>query len=171
MSREDALVREIEALRHRLSQLSAASLHINASLDFDTVLQEILNSARSLTDACYGVIVLLADAGGIQDFLGSGLTPDETRRLWEMPEGLQFFEYLSSNPEPFRVADLGGHTSSMSLPAFRPPRSRELLPGCPHSPRGRGHRPHLRGEERAGPGVQPGGRGRRSSCSRPRRRW
>ena len=31
------------------SKLSEASLRINESLDFDTVLQEILDSARSLT--------------------------------------------------------------------------------------------------------------------------
>ena len=33
------------------SQLSEASLRINESLDFDTVLQEILDSARSLIDS------------------------------------------------------------------------------------------------------------------------
>ena len=63
MCREDELLREVEALRHRLSRLSAASLHINASLDFDTVLQGVLDSARSLTGARYGVLTFLDDAG------------------------------------------------------------------------------------------------------------
>ena len=36
------LRKENAALRNRLSRLSAASLRINESLDFDTVLQEVL---------------------------------------------------------------------------------------------------------------------------------
>ncbi len=53
----------------RLSRLSAASLRINESLDFDTVLQGVLDSARSLTAARYGVMTLLDDAGRVDDRL------------------------------------------------------------------------------------------------------
>ena len=118
---------------------------INESLDLDTVLQEVLDSARSLSDARYGVMVLLDGSGGIQDFLGAGFTPDEARRLWELPEGSEFIEYL------------GGHLRSMGLPDFRPRRSGGLLPGHSHPPRGWGRGQHLPGQERPGPGVQPGG--------------
>ena len=75
------LERENEALRDRLSRLSQASLRINESLDFDTVLQRVLDSACSLTGARYGVITLLNESGRIQDFLYSGLTPEESRRV------------------------------------------------------------------------------------------
>ena len=40
----------------RLSRLSQASLRINESLDVDTALQAVMESARSLTDAPYAVI-------------------------------------------------------------------------------------------------------------------
>ena len=86
MSREDELLREVEALRHRLSRLSAASLCINASLDFDTVLQGVLDSARSLTGAHYGVLTL-DDAGRLQDLHFSGITEQEARHLQELPAG------------------------------------------------------------------------------------
>ena len=43
------LERENAALRDRLSRLSQASLRINESLDFETVLQRALDSACSLT--------------------------------------------------------------------------------------------------------------------------
>ena len=39
---------EAAALRERLSRLSAASLRINESMELDTVLQDVLDSARSL---------------------------------------------------------------------------------------------------------------------------
>ena len=86
MSREDELRREVEALRHRLSRLSAASLRINASLDFDTVLQGVLDSARSLTGARYGVLTL-DDAGPLQDPFFSGTTEQEARHFGSYPMG------------------------------------------------------------------------------------
>ena len=67
MSNAGELAQENEALRQRLSRLSEASLRINESLDFETVLQGVLDSARSLTGARYGVITLLDDGGRIQD--------------------------------------------------------------------------------------------------------
>ena len=72
MKSTDELEREIAALRDRLSRLSEASLRINESLDFETVLQGVLDSARSLTGSRYGVITLFDDAGRIQDVVTSG---------------------------------------------------------------------------------------------------
>ena len=51
------LTQEIEALKERASALSAAILRISASLDLATVLREVVDSARALTGARYGVIV------------------------------------------------------------------------------------------------------------------
>ena len=62
MNRDDERDLVIQALRDRLSRLSEASLRINESLDFDTVLQGVLDSARSLTGARYGAMTLLNGA-------------------------------------------------------------------------------------------------------------
>ena len=51
----EELLRENAALRERLSRQSQATLRINESLDFDTVLQEVLDSARALTASVIGV--------------------------------------------------------------------------------------------------------------------
>ena len=45
MSNAEELARENQALRQRLSRLSEASRRINESLDFDTVLQGVLDSS------------------------------------------------------------------------------------------------------------------------------
>ena len=121
MGNAGELARENEALRERLSRLSEASLRINESLDFETVLQGVLDSARSLTGARYGVITLLDDAGRIQDFLYSGLTPEESRQFAEFPNGMLFFERLSSIVEPLRLRDFHGYVRELGLPEFRPP--------------------------------------------------
>ena len=121
MSNAGGMAQENKALRQRLSRLSEASLRINESLDFGTVLQGVLDSARSLTGARYGVITLLDDGGRIQDFLYSGLTPDETRQFAEFPNGMLFFERLSSIGEPLRLRDFHGYARALGLPEFRPP--------------------------------------------------
>ena len=95
MDQPEQLYREIETLRERLSRLSEASLRINESLDFDQVLQGALDSARSLTGARYGVMTLLDDGGQVQDFLSSGLSAEESQRLWLMPQGLRIFQALT----------------------------------------------------------------------------
>ena len=115
------LERENAALRDRLSRLSQASLRINESLDFDTVLQRVLDSACSLTGARYGVITLLDESGRIQDFLYSGLTPEESRQFAEFPDGMLFFEYLSSIGEPLRLRDFHSYVRELGLPEFLPP--------------------------------------------------
>ena len=119
--REDGRDEEMTALRDRLSRMSGASLRINESLEIDEVLQGVLDSARSLTDARYALITTLDDTGQLEDFLVSGLSEDEGRRLVEMPGGVQVFEYLSAIPEPLRVADLANHSAAMGLPELQLP--------------------------------------------------
>ena len=121
MEQADDQAREIAELRARLSRLSQASLRINESLDFDTVLQGVLDSACSLTGARYGVITLLDGSGKVQDFLYSGLTPEESRRFAEFPDGMLFFEYLSSISEPLRLRDFHSYVRELGLPEFQPP--------------------------------------------------
>ncbi len=112
---------EVTELRQRLSLLAEASIRINESLELDAVLQGVLDSARSLTGARYGVFTLLADGGQVQDFLSSGMTAEEAGQLWEMPNGRQLFEYLGRISGPLRVRDLLGHIRSKGIPVFRPP--------------------------------------------------
>ena len=59
-------------LRDRLSRLSQASLRINDSLDLETVLQDVLDSASLLTAARFGVITTLHESGQPENFLSSG---------------------------------------------------------------------------------------------------
>ena len=121
MEQADDQAREIAELRDRLSRLSQASLRINESLDFGTVLQGVLDSACSLTGARYGVITLLNESGRIQDFVTSGLTAEEHRRFTDLPEGMMFFQYLSNIQEPLRLRDFHSYVRELGLPEFHPP--------------------------------------------------
>ena len=116
MKPADELIQENKALRDRLSRLSRASLRINESLEFDAVLQSVLDSARSLTGARYGVLTLLDETGQADDFLSSGMTSQEAQGLWELPDALKLFEHLGNIPEPLRLPDLIGHIRAFNLP-------------------------------------------------------
>ena len=120
MNRDDARDLEIQALRDRLTRLSEASLRINESLDFDTVLQGVLDSARDLTRSCYGVFILLDDAGQMREFFGSGMTPEQGRKLWAEPDRVRFFDYVGSNQKPLRLRDFHSHARALGLPEFPP---------------------------------------------------
>ena len=138
MKEDDRPLSEIEALRSRLSRLSRASLRITEDLDLGVALREIADEARSLTGASYAVITTLGKSGEAEDFTASGLSAREARRLWEIPGGLRFFEYLSSLPESLRVADFAEHARSMGLPDFIPPMPMSSLLAAPVRHRGVG---------------------------------
>ena len=98
-----------------------ASLRITEDLDFNAVLQGVLDSARSLAGARYGVIALHGDDGIAGDFLSSGFTEDEADRLWTIQGWPSHFAYLSALSAPLRIPDLLGHIESLGLPALLPP--------------------------------------------------
>ena len=116
MRQSEDVTSEAAVLRERLSALSAASLRINESLDLDTVLQGVLDSARSLSCARYGVLAVL-DNRQVEALLASGLTPEEFRGLQEIAGGEGIFEYLGSLKEPLRVADFAIRRHSVKPPA------------------------------------------------------
>ena len=107
--------REVEALRERIAALSAAILRISSSLDVDTVLQEIAESARALTGARYAVITTIDGARQLEHTVLSGFTPDETRQVEQWTDGLRAFEALRDVPSPLRVADMPAYVASLGL--------------------------------------------------------
>ncbi len=133
--KEDANMRpETEALRNRLSRLSEASLRITESLDLDDILQGVIDGARSLTGARYGALLVLDDAGCMQDLVTSGMTPEERRRLGALPKGLGLLGYLSEIEGPLRLAEIASHPRSVGFPEGHPPMTTFL--GAPVRHRG-----------------------------------
>ena len=135
--KNDERNQQTEALRNRLSKLSEATLRINESLDPDTVLQEILDGARSLTDARYGVIATFDDAGQVEDFLTSGLTADESQQLWKTTKEMTFCNIT----RPQRVRDFASYTKLLGIPQFCPPTGMNAFLAAPirHQGEGKGN--------------------------------
>ena len=106
---------ETGALRARISALSAASLRISASLDLETVLNEVVESARALTGARYGAIATIDEAGAPQDFVTSGFTADEHRHIVEWPDGPRLFEFFRDLPGPLRIPDVPAYVRALGF--------------------------------------------------------
>ncbi len=117
------LEQEIASLRSRFGRFSRASLRINETLDFETVMQGVLDNACSLTDARFGVLMLLDDSAEIVERFASGMSSAEADQLWALPGGTEFWRYLSRLSEPLRHRDARQHAASLGLPEL-------LLPGA-----------------------------------------
>ena len=112
---------EHEALRARLAALSAASLRISASLELETVLTEVVESARTLTGARFGAIATIDETGTPRDFVTSGFTEEEHRRLAEWADGPRLFEHFRDLEGPLRIADVPAYVRALGFPTDRLP--------------------------------------------------
>ena len=121
MTSSDDPGREINALRERISRLSVASVRISGTLDLETVLHEVAESARALTGARYGAIVTIGDAGQPQEFVTSGITEDEHRHLAEWPDGPRLFEHFRDLPGTLSLSDVPAYVRSLGFSSDRLP--------------------------------------------------
>ena len=114
LSTVEELDQEIQVLRERLSKLSEASLRISESLDIDTVLREVAESARTLTGAGSSWITMMDESD--TRHITSGLGAEEHQQLLELPCGVELLEYLIQASRPLRVGNLDAHMRSLGFP-------------------------------------------------------
>ena len=91
------------------------------TLNLDTVLQEVVDSARILTDARYAAITTQDEIGELEDLVFSGLNPDEIEQAVGFPAGPALFQYLSRLKRPLRTRDFVAHTDLAGFPDFSLP--------------------------------------------------
>ena len=107
---------DLDALRERFSRLSEASASISESLEFEKVLEGVLDNARELTGARYGLMVLCDKRGWIEDYVASGLTSRQALDFWQMPEAVAFHRHLMEVGGPIREPDLITYAREQGLP-------------------------------------------------------
>ncbi|MCY3599904.1 MAG: GAF domain-containing protein [Gemmatimonadetes bacterium] len=111
----EGLRRQIEALQERVSRLSAAVLRVSDSLDLDTVLREVVDSARALTGARYGMVATVDHTGSVAEFVASGFTLDEDREVAAWSDAPRLFTHFRDLAAPLRLADLQAYVRSLGL--------------------------------------------------------
>ena len=109
------------ATQDRLTRLSEASLRINEDLDYHSVLEEVTNSARMLTEARYAATTVLDGANELEEFVTSGLAPEQHDELASLPGSAQFFSHLNDAPGPLRISDVESYLASQGMAKWNPP--------------------------------------------------
>lgn len=113
MGNPDEMKQEIEVLRKGISRLSSAILRISSSLDEPTVLQEVVDSARTLTGSHYGIITTSNDDGQVVEYITSGFTPEERQQFADWPDGPKLHGHFRNLPTPLRLSDLPTFVESL----------------------------------------------------------
>ncbi len=101
----------------RPSGLAAALLRIGGSLDLETVLNEVVESARALSGARFGAITTIDETNAPQDFVTSGFTEEEHRNMAQWSDGPKLFECIRDLEGPLRIPDLPAHARSLGFSA------------------------------------------------------
>ena len=117
----DKLKREIDSLRMRLLTMSDVSRRVTETLDLDTVLQEVVDGACSLTEARYGALAVFDDSGQVEKLITYGIAGEERKMMRPMPKGRGLIGYLNEIRTLLRLADLAKHSRSVGSPENHPP--------------------------------------------------
>ena len=137
-------------MRERITRLSEASLRIGSSLDPDTVLHEVVDSARALTGARFGCIAILDETGQPNIFVSSGLSREEHRRLEKCPDRSRLFQHFRDIQGAIRLSDAPSYLRTRGFPPERLPSGMRTLQGTPMSYRGEYLGNFFLGEKEAG---------------------
>ena len=118
METSDESAQAPEAPHQRILRLSAAIVRVGESLDVATALREVVDSAGALTGARCGAITAAAEPDRPQDFVTTGFTAGEERRIADgLSDARRLFEHLGELDAPLRVTDLSDYTRSVGLPS------------------------------------------------------
>jgi signal transduction histidine kinase len=110
-------------LRHQNEELLAlhkAGLAVAAELALDAVLKTVVDQARDLVGARYGAVSVIDREGRIQQFVTSGITPEERAAIGPPPVGHGVLGVVLREGEHLRLADVSKHPRSAGFPPNHP---------------------------------------------------
>jgi signal transduction histidine kinase len=113
---QDRLKRQNE----ELLALHRAGLAVAAELSLDAVLKTVVDQARNLVRARYGALSVIDREGHIQQFVTSGITPEERATIGPPPVGHGVLGVVLREGEHLRLADVRRHPRSSGFPPNHP---------------------------------------------------
>lgn len=127
---------EIKLRSEQLRALHDAALTLTTELDLAAVLQKVVELARELVHAQYGALgVLEANGEFIEQFITSGITPEQRAKLGALPRGHGLLGVLIHEGKPIRIPEISNDPRSSGFPANHPPM--HSLLGVPIRSKGR----------------------------------
>ena len=109
-----------------LLTLHRAALDIYGDLSLDTVLQKVVEQATQLLEARYGAVAVIDERGEIEEFVVSGITPEERDRIGPPPKGHGLLGVVMHQGRGLRLPDVARDPRSQGFPPHHP-KMRSLL--------------------------------------------
>lgn len=109
-------------LQPRLRALLDAGIALTSELSLDAVLQRLVETAASLTDATYAALGVI-DATGreLERFLTHGMDAETEGEIGDLPRGRGILGVLIRDAQPLRLHDLTQDPRSAGVPPGHPP--------------------------------------------------
>jgi len=105
----------------RKDVLLEAGLTLASELSLPIVLQRIVDVAAQVTDARYGALGVIGEAGELEEFITTGVSAKQRRAIGALPRGRGILGLLIHEPRPIRIANISDHPKSVGFPAHHPP--------------------------------------------------
>lgn len=118
-----------------LAALHHAGLSLSSELSLAPLLQKFVDLACEITGARYGALGVLGPDGHIDEFITSGLTPEERAAIGSLPRGTGLLGVMLNEGATLRLEDLTKDPRASGFPPNHPP-MRSLL-GVPVAYKGR----------------------------------
>jgi signal transduction histidine kinase len=125
----------VASSRDRTRALVEAGIALSSELSLDAVLQKLVETAATLTDARYAALGVLDPSGQrLERFLTTGVDDAQRAAIGDVPTGRGILGVLIRDAAPLRLHDLADDPRSVGFPAGHPPMTSFL--GVPIALRG-----------------------------------
>ncbi|WP_314146298.1 GAF domain-containing protein [uncultured Leifsonia sp.] len=105
----------------RLRSLVRANRAVVSHLELPVVLRTIVQAAVDLVGARYGALGVIAEGGGLEQFIHVGMADGDVERIGHLPEGHGLLGALIDDPRPIRIDSIAGDPRSSGFPDGHPP--------------------------------------------------
>jgi signal transduction histidine kinase len=111
---------EVMAAQGRLRGLLKANQAITSDLALPVVLRRVVEAARTLLDARYAALGVLAPEGGLAEFVHSGMDADTVEQIGDLPKGRGLLGAVIDDGEPIRLRRIAADPRSSGFPVGHP---------------------------------------------------
>jgi len=112
--------KRLERQNEELLALHSAGLDVASELSLDAVLHKVVERARKLVGARYGALSVIDRDGHIQQFIASGVTPEERAAIGPPPVGHGVLGVVLHEGQRLRLGDVREHPRSAGFPPNHP---------------------------------------------------
>jgi len=112
---------ELEQRNSQLAALNEATMAIAGELALDNVLQQIVDSARSLLHAEYAALGVPNNEGYLDAFIYSGMQRENAMLIDHLPKGYGLLGAIYKERKPIRIPKISKDKRSIGFPDNHPP--------------------------------------------------